>query len=144
MLTFNSEVRIKSHPDLEILWNEKEILRTYRHFQYNNDNKIHPPQTNFSNGKFEISIPSLNQLNSGCYIIANGTLQGDFEVTCLLILYDLNEDLITVHHYKKKDINVGNNNWNNMLSNKKTAANQNYAAKALPNLTRLTTRSHGD
>ena len=118
LLNFNSDVKIISTPKLNNLWKEKKIMPNYRVFQYNNDSKIFPPKTNYTVGRFEISIPNIDHLELGFYFIASGLIEGDFEKSCFLVLYDLHNDSLEVRHYQKRNINYGNNDWNLMIREK--------------------------
>ncbi len=117
-LIFNSEVKVSKTPDFDKSWHEHNQLPNYRSFQYKVDNKIYPPDTNYTIGEFEISIPLINQVNSGFYYIANGVLEGDFKTSCFLILYDLNKDRMIINHFQNLNINDGNNDWNLMINDK--------------------------
>jgi hypothetical protein len=119
-LTFNSEVKISKTPDLGKFWHEHNQLPNFRSFQYKTDAKFYPPETNFTIGEFEISIPLINQVDSGFYFIANGVIEGDFKTACFLVLYDLNSDQMVIKHFQDKKINLGNNDWNLMIMNKKS------------------------
>jgi len=118
LLTFNSNVKILTIPEMNKSWKEKNVMPNYRIFHYNNDTKIHPPKTNYTVGNFEISIPFIDHLKSGFYFIANGIIEGDFEKSCFLVLYDIHNDSLVVRHYQKRNINDGNNDWNLMIRNK--------------------------
>jgi hypothetical protein len=124
ILSFNSEVKILETPNLGEYWKENNVIKTSKVFTYHNDNKMHPSKTNYSIGKFAISIPLINQLNSGYYFIANGTINGDFEVSCILILYNFDNDKLEIRHFQKGNINDGNYAWNSMLLEKNKLNNK--------------------
>lgn len=117
-LIFNSEVKIIDLPTNNPPWKESNTFQHLRSFHYTNDSKLHPPNTSFSIGKFEISIPPINQVDTGYYFIANGVLEGDFKPSCFLLLYDLKNDKLILKSFIGKKINYGNNDWNLMIKEK--------------------------
>lgn len=117
-LIFNSEVILSKFPETNPHWKESKTFKSLRSFHYNNDSKLHPPNTSFSIGRFEISIPPIDQASSGFYFIANGVIEGDFEAACFLILYELKSDKLVVKSFQKDKINYGNNDWNIMIKEK--------------------------
>lgn len=105
----NKEVEIISYPVHEG-WKTSNQISEFSAYVYEADNKLWPKNVNRSIGKFKIRIPAKERYED--YIIFNGIIEGDFEKKCFLIIYNYENEIIEIPHYKGTKINIGNDIWN--------------------------------